>query len=121
MRNTLRVRLDILKSAYFELEQTTRNVRDQLYELERIERNLMGLSGMDAVLSGIRSEKGNLEEQFYGASNMLEALGAIIQQYTDTENRAVDYAEGNSYRYRIQNAVSLQIDFSNIRQVSIIG
>ena len=117
----MRVRLDILKNAYSELEQTTRSVRDQLYELETIERNLMGLSGMDAILSQIRSEKRNLEEQFYGASNMLEALGAILQQYTDTENRAVDYAEGNTYRYRSISAANLKIDFSNIRQVSIIG
>lgn len=82
------------------LRQQLGSLDSEIGELERVLQQLGGLSGMDAVLMGLRRQRNRLEESRRTLDRMLQCIEKTILYYNSCEDRICDFALQEIIVYR---------------------
>lgn len=96
----LKIRVNPVMEIQQNLRQQLGSLDSEIGELERVLSQLGGLSGMDAVLMGLRRQRNRLEESRRTLDRMLQCIGKVILYYNSCEDRICDYALQEIIVYR---------------------
>lgn len=105
-----------------ELQHITRNWRNRVQDIYRVEAALSDLSGMESVMQQLRSNRDILEGQGQMLSVLTQATDKIAQRYDVAEMRVVNNGEGSAnYRNypRLSNVNLFQSGNVNIINMNL--
>lgn len=96
----LKIRIDQAMDVQQNLKQQLRSLDNEIGETEQVMQQLSGLSGMDAVLMGLRRQRDRLEESRRTLDRMQQCMEQVILCYDSCEDRICDYAQQEIIVYR---------------------
>ena len=96
----LKIRINPVIDVQQNLKQQLRSLDNEIGETEQVMRQLSGLSGMDAVLMGLRRQRDRMEESRRTLYRMIQCLEKVFLYYNSCEDRICDYAQQEIIVYR---------------------
>jgi len=85
------------------LERQVFDIRYQMAELEQVRSKLGSLSGMDGIISRIRHDLADMDEEYMIMRQMMQGLNKISLYYTSCENRICGNCEQGIVHYNRQD------------------
>lgn len=106
----LRIKLNPSMDIQQNLVRQLRSLDNEIGEIEHVMQQLGGLSGMDAVLMGLRRRRDQLEESRRTLDRMQKCLEKVILSYDSCEDRLCDYAQQEIIVYRRHSIGTSSLD-----------